>query len=67
MHAKKQILKLVAIEWKIQVEALIKAEGQLYSFLSITRYLSVHSEPHPLDTACSQKGIGQQEATCFTG
>ena len=55
MHVKKQILKLVAIEWKIQVEALIKAKGQLYCFLSITRYLSVHSGPHPLDTACSQK------------
>ena len=48
MHVKKQILKLVAIEWKIQVEALIKAKGQLYCFLSITRYLSVHSEPHPM-------------------
>ena len=26
---------------------------------------SVHSRPNPLDTAYSQKGIGQQEAMCF--
>ena len=33
-----QTLKLVAIKWEIQVEASIKAKGQLYCYLSITQY-----------------------------
>ena len=43
-----QILNLVAIKWEIQVEASIKAKGQLYCYLSITHciFLYIVSPTH---------------------
>ena len=57
----------ISEKYNTQVEALIKANGQLYCYLSVTWLLSSCSVPvvgpalH-LETTCSQKGIGQQKA-----
>ena len=48
-----------------QVEASIKAKGQLYCYLSITWLLSEVVGPAHLETICSQEGIGQQEAMFY--
>ena len=49
-------------KYNTQVEASIKAKGQLYCYLSFTQLLSEVVDPTHLETICSQKGIGQQEA-----
>ena len=48
-----------------QVKASIKAKGQVYCYLSVTRLLSEVVGPAHLETICSQKGIGQQEAMFY--
>ena len=48
-------------KYNTQVEATIKAKGQLYCYLSVTRLLSIVVGPAHLEAICSQKGIGQQE------
>ena len=52
-------------KWDIQVDASIKAKGQLYCYLSITQLLSEVVGPTHLETICSQKGIGQQKVTFY--
>ena len=47
----------------IQVEASINVKGQLYGYFSITQYLSIHSQPHPFDTAWAL----DSKRLCFTG
>ena len=52
-------------KYNTQVEASIKAKGQLYCYLSVTWLLSKVVGPAHLETICSQKGIGQQEAMFY--
>ena len=52
-------------KYNTQVEASIKAKGQLYCYLSVTRLLSEVVAPAHLETICSQKCIGQQEAMFY--
>ena len=51
--------------YNTQVEASIKAKGQLYCYLSVTRLLSEVVGPAHLETIWSRKGIGQQEAMFY--
>ena len=55
----------VICEYNTQVEASIKAKGQLYYYLSVTWLFSEVVGPTHLETICSQKGIGQQEAMFY--
>ena len=52
-------------KWDVQVEASIKAKGQLYCYLSIMQLLSKVVGPTHLETICSLKGTGQQMATFY--
>ena len=52
-------------KYNTQVEASIKVKGQLYSYMSVTWLLSEVVGPAHLETICSQKGIGQQEAMFY--
>ena len=63
MKAKKH--SKMSDKYNTQVEASIKAKGQLYCYLSVTRLLSEVVGPAHLETICSQKGIGQQEAMFY--
>ena len=61
---KRSILSIpkMSDKYNTQVEASIKAKGQLYCYLSVTRLLSEVVGPAHLETVCSQKGVRQQEA-----
>ena len=52
-------------KYNTQVEASIKAKGQLYCYLSATQLLSEVAGPAHLETICSQRDIGQQEAMFY--
>ena len=52
-------------KYNTQVEASIKAKGQLYCYLSVTWLLSKVGGPAHSETICSQKGIGQQEVMFY--
>ena len=55
----------ISDKYDTQVEASIKAKGQLYCYLSVTWLLPEVVGPAHLETICSQKGIGQQEAMFY--
>ena len=67
MEAKKHAtIPRMSDKYNTQVEASIKAKGQLYCYLSVARLLSkVVVGPAHLETICSQNGIGQQEAMFY--
>ena len=52
-------------KYNTQVEASIKTKGQLYCYLSVTWLLYKVVGPAHLETTCSLKGIGQQEAMFY--
>ena len=52
-------------KYNTQVEASIKAKGQLYCYLSVTRLLSEVVAPAHLETVCSQRVLGSK-MPCFT-
>ena len=59
LSAKEAIPKM-SDKYNTQVEASIKVKGQLYRWLLSKVVGSAH-----LETICSQKGIGQQEAMFY--
>ena len=62
VHAKDQ--SNISDKYNTQVEASIKAKGQLYCCFSITRYLLSGSDwPHHL-TICTQRALGSKRV-CF--
>ena len=61
----KESIPKMSDKYNTQVEASIKAIGQLYCYLSVTQLLSKVVVPTYLEIICSLKGIGQQEAMFY--
>ena len=65
-NAGKEAFSQFLNEWQdTQIEASIKAKGQLYCYFSVTWLLSKVVGPTHLETICSQKGIEQQDAMFY--